>query len=181
MKTRFFILLGLIAIAITSCDINGSTNNTPVIKFVTAPFINKTDTLNVYLTDESDVIRLDTIHVGDTVTFRMLFYGYSNNLSTCNIIQSDTSATKMILPSTNSLDSVFLSSSSDYSAGKFIIKNKISSLYFPFRYVAKKVSNDVKLSFYITSDANLSGLGSNSASFVLKTPIKSKKLASAAE
>ena len=121
---------------------------------------------------------MDTIQVGDTVTFRMLLYGYANNLSVFNVIQSDTSATKIILPSAISLDSIFVSAGSDYSSGKFLFKNKISNLYFPFRYVAKKVTNDAKITFYLSSDAtfdNSSGLGNNSTSFVLKTPIKIKK------
>ena len=177
MKTRIYILLGLIAIAFTSCELNSSTNNSPEILFVTSPFVNKTDSLNSYLTDDG-IYHMDTINVGDTVTFRILLYGFANNLSTYNILQSDTSSTKIILPTVNSLDPIFTSTSSDYSNGKFIFKNKISSLYFPFKYVAKKTSNDAKLTFYLSSDANFntsSGMGSNSVSFVLQTPIKLPK------
>jgi len=178
MKNRIYILLGIIAIAFCSCNISSTTNNTPEILFVTNPFINKTDTLSNYNTDESGVYRMDTIQVGDTVTFRMLLYGYSNNLSVFNVIPSDTSATKIILPSSISLDSVFVSAGSDYSNGKFLFKSKISNLYFPFRYVAKKVTKDAKLTFYLSSDATFgssSSFGNNSASFVLKTPVKIKK------
>ena len=178
MKTRIYILLGIIAIAFSSCNISSTSNNTPEILFVTNPFINKTDTLSKYYTDESGVYRMDTIQVGDTVTFRMLFYGYSNNLSSFNLSQSDTSATKILLPATISLDSIFVSAGSDYTNGKFLFKSKISSLYFPFRYVAKKVTNDAKITFYLSSDAtfsNTSGFGNNSTSFELKTPIVLKK------
>ena len=178
MKTRIYILLGIIAIAFSSCNISSTSNNTPEILFVTNPFINKTDTLSNYNTDESGVYRMDTIQVGDTVTFRVFLYGYSNNLSSFNVIQSDTSATKILLPATSSLDSIFVSAGSDYLNDKFIFKSKISNLYFPFRYVAKKVTNDAKITFYLSSDAtfdNSSGLGNNSTSFVLKTPIKIKK------
>ena len=178
MKTRIYILLAIIAVAFSSCNIAGSSNNTPEILFVTNPFINKTDTLNKYYTDESGVYRLDTVQVGDTVTFRMLLYGFSNNLSSFNVIPSDTSATKILLPSKISLDSIFVSAGSDYSAGKFLFKSKISSLYFPFRYVAKKVSIDAKLTFALSSDATFgssSDFGNNSISFVLKTPVKLKK------
>lgn len=174
MKTQLFILLALIAIAFSSCDINGSQNNSPEIIFVTRPFTNKSDTLNSYLADDG-VYHMDTIHVGDTVTFRMLFYGFTNNLTTCNIIQSDTSSTKIIFPSVNSLDSIFLSSASNYSEGKFTFKNKISSLYFPFKYVARKASTTAKISFYISSDANFTStnsLGSNSVNSSLVTPIE---------
>ena len=179
MKTRLFILLGLIALAVTSCNISGSSNTTPEIYFVTNPFVNKTDTLNRYRTDDPAVFLMDTIQVGDTVTFRLLLYGYANNLSTYNVILSDTTSTKLLLPTTNSLDSVFLASASNYSIGKFIFKNKITSLYFPFRYVAKKVSTDAKISFILISDANFnnsSSMGSSSASFVLKTPVKLRKV-----
>jgi len=175
MKIRIYILLGIIAIAFASCNLSNSSNNTPEIYFVTNPFINKSDTLNRYRTDIAGLYRMDTIHVGDTVTFRMLFWGYSNNLTTCNVISSDTSITKILFPSTNSLDSVFLSTQSDYSTGKFIFKSKISSLYLPFKYVAKKISNDVKITFSISSDANFdnsSSMGNNSTSFVLITPVK---------
>jgi len=178
MKNRIYILLGIVAIAFCSCNISSTSNKTPDILFVTNPFKNKTDTLNNYNTDVSGVYRMDTIQVGDTVTFRMLLYGYSNNLSVFNVIPSDTSATKILLPSSISLDSIFVSAGSDYSTGKFLFKNKISNLYFPFRYVAKKVTNDAKLTFYLSSDAtfgNSTGLGNNSTSFVLNTPIKIKK------
>ncbi len=177
MKTLTTILIGLIAVAFTSCNLNGSSNTTPEILFVSSPFVNKTDSLNSYLTDDG-VYRLDTINVGDTVTFRILLYGFTNNLSSYNINQSDTSSTKLILPALNSLDSVFVSSTSNYSLGKFIFKNKISSLYFPFKYVAKKASNDAKISFYLSSDANFentNSMGNNSVSFILKTPIKLAK------
>ncbi|MDD4971622.1 MAG: hypothetical protein PHT07_19520 [Paludibacter sp.] len=178
MKTRLFILIGIIAFAMTSCDMNGSSNSTPQILFVTSPIANKTDTLNRYLTDVAGIIRLDTIQVGDTVTFRMLFWGFSNNLSVCNVIQSDTSSTKLLFPAKISLDSIFLASASDYANGKFVFKNKIQSLYFPFRYVAKKASSDAKISFYLSSDADFSSsssYGNNSMSVVLRTPIRLPK------
>jgi len=120
---------------------------------------------------------MDTIQVGDTVTFRLLLYGYANNLSSYNVIVSDTSSTKLLLPTTTSLDSVFLATASEYSKGKFIFKNKITSLYFPFRYIAKKVSADAKISFSLVSDANFSSsMGSSSVSFILKTPVKLRKV-----
>ena len=179
MKIRFFILSGLIALAVTSCNINGSSNSTPEIYFVTNPFVSNSDTLNRYRTDDPSVFRMDTIHVGDTVTFRLLLYGYTNNLTNYYVTQSDTSSTKVLLPTVNSLDSVFMSSASDYSKGKFVFKSKITSLYFPFKYIAKKVSNDAKISFSLVSDANFSstnGLGNSSVSFVLTTPIKARKV-----
>jgi len=175
MKTQLFLLLGLITIVFSSCNVTGSSANTPQI-IIAIPSSNRVDSLNTYLTDASGVYRMDTINVGDTVTFRMVFYGYSNNILSCNVIQSDTSSTKIILPTVSSLDSIFSSSSSNYSAGKFIAKSKISSIYLPFRYIAKKVSKDAQLSVSVSSDATFTDAqGSNSSSFVLKTPIRAKK------
>ncbi|MDR3652468.1 MAG: hypothetical protein P4L34_05800 [Paludibacter sp.] len=173
MKARLFILLGLIALAFTACDLGGSVNNTPIIYFVTNPINNNTDTLYKYITDQSGVYRMDTVSVGDTVNFHMLLYGYSNNLTSYYVTVSDTTCAKILLPPTSSLDSVFLSSSSNYSNGKFVFKNKITSLYFPFKYVVKKVSNDEKITFVINSDANFNSIGGggNSFSFILQTPI----------
>jgi len=174
MKTQLIILFALIAIAFSSCNLNGSSNYTPQILFVNNPFTNKSDTLSSYLTDDG-VYHLDTITVGDTVTFRILLYGYTNNLVSFNIVQSDTSSTKILLPPKTSLDSVFLSTSSNYLIGNFIFKTKLSSLYMPIKYVAKKANNDAKLSFYLSSDANFNNtgsLGNNSVSFIFSTPIK---------
>ncbi|MDP4238929.1 MAG: hypothetical protein Q8904_05585 [Bacteroidota bacterium] len=179
MKTRLFLFLVVASIAFTSCNLSSSSNKSPQIFFVTNPFVNKSDSLNSYLTDDG-VYHMDTINVGDTVTFRILLYGYANNLLTCNITQSDTTSTKILFPGKNSLDSIFVSATSDYTNGKFIFKNKISSLYFPFKYVARKATKDAKISFYLSSDANFDnsssiGGGGNAVSFVLQTPVKQPK------
>jgi hypothetical protein len=176
MKTRIILLLfGLMSIAFSSCNMTSSSADTPQI-IVAIPSSNRVDTLNTYITDVSGVYRMDTINVGDTVTFRIIFYGYSNNLLSCNVIQSDTSSTKIILPNENSLDSIFSSTSSNYATGKFIVKDKVTSIYLPFKYIAKKASKDAQISFYVSSDATFNDAqGTNTASFVLKTPIKAKE------
>jgi hypothetical protein len=177
MKTYLLLIITLISIVFTGCELNGSTNNTPQILFVRKPALNLKDSLNIYVTDEGSVYRLDTISVGDTVSFRVLLNGFSNNLTTCYLSQSDTSATKLLLPNKNSLDSVFLPSS-DYSHGKFYFKSNILNLYFPFRYLALKPTNDAKITFSVASDAKFDGsmyLGTNSFNFVLKTPIRNAK------
>ena len=173
MKTKYIILLGLIAICFSACNLTGSVNNTPQILFVTNPICNKTDTLDKYYTDVSSVYRLDTIQVGDTVSFRMLLYGYSNNLTAYNLQVSDTTVAKVLLPTSTSLDSIFSGTSSDYSSGKFVFKNKTTSVYFPFKYVAKKASTAVSITFALSSDASFEGssMGSNTFYFILKTPI----------
>lgn len=180
MRKYIYCLIALISIVLTACDLNRSTNNTPRILFVTSPRLNANDTLTIHYTDEGGVIRLDTISVGDTVSFRIFLDGISNHLSSYYITQSDTSSTKILLPGKSSMDSIFISTSSDYSNGKFIFKSNVLNLYFPFKFVALKATNNAKISFSLTSDAvfdsgiSLTG-GNNLVSFVLKTPIKIPK------
>jgi hypothetical protein len=72
-----------------------------------------------------------------------------------------------MLPSKLTLDSIFLSSS-NYAQGNFLLKSKVVSVYFPFKYVALKTSNEGKITFSVTSDANFDN---NTYKFELKTPI----------
>ncbi|MFT3752003.1 MAG: hypothetical protein QM800_03730 [Paludibacter sp.] len=166
MKTRIFLLISIIAIAFSSCSMNGESNFQPRIYFVQNPVLNGKDTLDIQLTNEG-VYRLDTIQVGDTVVFRMLIDGIANNLRNYTMTQSADSAARFVLPSVSSMDSVFLPTS-NYNKGIFNLKGTSTSLFFPFRYVARKASNEAKIIFSVVSDANFEY---NQASFVLKTPI----------
>jgi len=174
MKTKNLILFGLLAIALTACNLNGSVNNTPEIIFITKPIANNVDSLGTFLTDQGGVYQMDTINVGDTVSFHILLYGFSNNLTSLYLVQSDTTTVKFLIPPKASLDSVFSTSDSDYANGKFIFKNNITSLYFPFKLVAKKASKEVKFMMTLKSDADFSKttvLATSSAQVTLITPI----------
>lgn len=166
MKTRIFLLISIIAIVFSSCNLNGESNFQPGILFYQDPVLNGKDTLAIQLTDEG-VYKLDTIQVGDTVMFRMLINGVTNNLLNYTMTQSADSVTKFILPSVSSMDSIFLPTS-NYNKGVFNLKGTSTSLFFPFRYVARKASKEAKIIFSVVSDANFEY---NQTSFVLKTPI----------
>lgn len=176
MKTYYFLILATISVVFSSCDLTGSTNNTPQILLLSKPTANVKDTLNLYPTDQSGIYKLDTICVGDTVNFRVLLNGFSNNLTAYYLVLSDTLSSKLVLPDKISMDSIF-ASTSDYKKGKFIFQNKILNLYFPFRYVALKETTEAKITFALSSDASFEGsaYGSNVFSFGLKTPIKKAK------
>ncbi|MEI8273594.1 MAG: hypothetical protein WCG08_13310, partial [Paludibacter sp.] len=105
MKSYFLILL-LICTLLSACDLTSTSNYTPQITFVTKPLTNKNDTLSAKYTDVADVYMLDSISVGDTVTFHVLLNGFSNNLTSYTINRSDTTSTRLLLPGKNSLDSV---------------------------------------------------------------------------
>ncbi len=167
MKARILILLAVISFVFTACDLTSESNYRPDIVFMTDPVINGGDTLSVFYTDQAGVYRLDTITVGDTVNFKVYVNAYENNIQSFFMTQSADSVTDFILPSVNSMDSLFLPTS-NYNEGKFYMGGQANSLYFPFQYVAKKASLEAKISFSVVSDANFEY---NQNSFVLKTPI----------
>ena len=175
----YLIIPVLICCMFSSCDLTSTSNNTPQILFAKLPQLNGVDTLYIKYTDEAGVYLLDTISVGDTVTFRFLLNGFSNSLTSYNIVRSDTVSSKLLLPGKNSLDSVFNSVTSNYSIGKFVFKTGILNLYFPFKYVATKETVDARISFSLVSDAKFEGgslVGSSYYNFVLKTPVRKKKM-----
>lgn len=169
MKIRILALISFITLAFTSCDLTSESNTNPTVDFVKKPFVLHGDTLNMRYTDEG--VLLDTIQVGDTVFFPILINGYYNLLQNFSITLADTSSSKLIYPPTSALDTIFSTSLSDFSKGKFTFKTNSNSLYFPFRYVAKKASTSTYISFYIQSDAKGEY---NQSSITLKTPIIAK-------
>ena len=175
MKTKLLFLLGIPFFTFTACDLNGGSNNTPEILFASVPIKNRMDSLNIYSTDKSGVFRLDSVHVGDTVSFHIFLYGYSNNLTSFYLTQSSDSVGKFLLPSSQSMDSIFLNAQSNYTTGKFLFQSGKTNVYFPFRYVTKKIDKDAQLTISLASDAHFDNIGSNSVSIALKIPIVIKK------
>jgi len=168
-----FLLMVLIAIFQVSCDLSGESNYTPQLTLVTYPRLQNGDSLTIRGIADSEDLLLDTIRVGDTVSFVLLLNGYTNNLKSFYINQSADSISKILLPEKLSMDSVFLTSS-DYKVGKFLFRDKITALFFPFSFVAKGVTKTSKFSLHLVSDANFEmGVGgSNTTSVSIRTPIK---------
>ncbi len=177
MKTKIFILLSLITIAFTSCDLSGSSNYVPSLD-IAASHVSKNDTLNIWVTDEGGTCRMDTIFVGDTVVFRTYLNGVTNNLTNYNILQADTSEAKILYPVTSSMDSIISVSQSDIQKGKFVFLPKGVFVYFPIRYIALKPTNSATIQFTLVSDAVFeNGIGTNMTTLKIKTPIKSSPVA----
>lgn len=171
MKIRQFILISFIGLSFMACNLTSVSNYKPEISFLKNPTVCDSDTLNIYLTDQANVYRLDTIHVGDTIRFKMFINAFTNNINEYTMNQSADSVSKFILPNKTQMDSIF-TASSNYNAGIFYMKNKANNLFFPFEYVALKPSLDAKITFNVVSDANFEY---NQNSFVLNTPIVAKK------
>ena len=181
MKTHQILLLALISIGFISCNMTGGTNYTPQIsissrlKVLKADSLHSVDTLYMHNTSAVGELLLDTITVGDTVEIQVSLDAITNNITAFYLVQSADSLTTIALPVKSLLDELF-SSSSNYAEGKFFSSSSYSSLYFPFRYIAKKPSKDAKLTFIVVSDAVFKDAsGSNTNSFALKTPIKASK------
>ena len=167
MKKYFYSILGIIILSASSCDFTPETNYQPDIFFLQKPISNNDDTLSIYNTFEANTLSLDTLHVGDTVSFFMYLEGYTNNLTEFYLKLSADSAAGILLPNKASLDSIFLSTS-NYNQGKFLFDLSSTELYFPFKYIAKKASLDAKLTFTVISDANFEY---NQNYIILETPI----------
>lgn len=172
VKTTVLVVLGSVGLIFTSCKLDSDSNFTPAI-MQGAYFKNhQGDTLR--LKSLNSEIVLDTIRVGDTVSFSFALNGYVNNLVGFRVNQSADSISRIVLPSKLKLDSIF-TSESNYSKGIFIFKNKITFCNFPFKYVAKKTSMTGKFSLTLSSDANFGSTiaASNTVNVDIKTPIKS--------
>lgn len=175
MKFKILFLSVALTVAFTSCKLEGSSNYTPDIVFVTYPKLQNGDSLYTYYTDQARVYLMDTISVGDTVSFYPYTTGHTNRLTAFYILQSADSVSRIILPETATLDSIF-SAGSDYKTGKFLMEGEATSLYFPFKFVAIKPSKTAKLKFTVVSDAKFPDMtiGSNTTSIEVITPIVEK-------
>lgn len=173
MKAKIFLFITILSalISFNACNLDGEANYTPEILFVKLPFNQHGDTLKAFITD-TGAFKLDTITVGDTISVYLYLTAYQNNLQTFYLKQSADSCTRIEYASKSSMDSIF-TSNSNYTNGQFYFKSDISALYFPFKYVALKQSNEASLTFSVVSDAVFeNGMASNSSTFTLKTPIR---------
>jgi hypothetical protein len=177
MKLHLFSILAFMSIVFTGCNMSGSADYTPEILPVRNAVNQNKDSLYMHYTDKGGVYRLDTVSVGDTVTFTMGFTGVANNLVSVKILNNvpDSVAQVVLVGSTSNLEAVFLPTS-DYAKGLFYIKGKSVSLIFPFKYVVKKASTAAMLTFSVESDANFKdSFGSNTTTLSLTIPIVEKK------
>jgi len=177
MKRLLFFIYLFISVLFTACNMTSSADYTPEIVPVHNAVRQNKDSLYMHYTDKGGVYRLDTVYVGDTVTFTMGFTGIANNLVLVGIVNSvpDSVAQVRLIGSTSELETVFLPTS-DYAKGLFYIKGQSVSLIFPFKYIAKKASNAAMLTFSVQSDANFkNSFGANTAALSLIIPIVEKK------
>lgn len=172
VKRIFFVLILAALSLLSACTLESSSNYSPTIRLINLPRSSTGDTLKLRYSSAYNDLLLDTIRVGDTVTFQLELHAYSNNLTRFELIQSSDSISRLLLPRNSALDSIFMPSS-NYKTGKFIFREKIKLVYFTFNYLARKPSNEGKFTIAITSDAvfDENFNGSNQAVVHIKTPI----------
>lgn len=176
MKTPFFVFLGIITLVLASCALDGESNYTPQIYLKTS-HAGKNDTIlfsTIYESGQT-LLKLDTINVGDTILFRVGLNGLTNSLTDFSITRNDTSITKIILPPTASIDTIFSKAASSYSNCRFVFQPKQTLVILPIKYVALKPTTDY-VTYALTSDAVFkNSFGDNSTNLRIKVIAKEKE------
>ncbi len=167
MKLYHFILAVIISCIFISCNLHGDSEATPALNLKALHVVGNDSTeLKFY---NGNV--MDTIYVGDTITFLTVVYNQFNNLLEYRITSSREKSVEFIWSDKNSMDSVF-TAASDYDKGLFVMDGTFPTLYFPFKYIAKEAENDLKLTFHIVNDASRDY---NTTTITIVTPIKEKE------
>jgi hypothetical protein len=75
-----YLAIAFIAFTQVSCDLSGESNYTPQLALVAHPRLQNGDTLKIKNIVDSEELLLDTITVGDTVSFFLFLNAFCNNL-----------------------------------------------------------------------------------------------------
>lgn len=169
MKRNILFLLVVFTFVFSSCKMDdGYSEYSPILVFGNPVKLNSDSTLNLKDTYYSNVIRLDSIHVGDTVVLKVGMNAYYNQLLEFDFSVNDSSAIKAAMP--DSLNYLF--TSIDAKAGKYVYKSGYYAAILPLNLIAKKVSDSIEYKFNIYSDVTKV---TNSSALVLRTKIKPKR------
>ncbi|MBP1637704.1 MAG: hypothetical protein H6Q18_493, partial [Bacteroidetes bacterium] len=149
MKLRFILPALLLLVSFTACKVDNASNSTPTLMLY-SPKINGDSVIKMKYTDETlTMVKLDSLHVNDSVVMMIIADAHANNLTELTITPNDTSSVKIIIP-----DSInkYVSAGSDVKAGKFMFDNTVS-FYYPLTFIPKKPNETFKFSFSVKSDA----------------------------
>lgn len=180
MKSLTIFLLGFVCFAFVMCSPIERYNSTPQIFLAQKPMLTNGDTLKVtsVVNSSYDYIT-DTVSVGDTIGFKLYLNAYNNNLVEFDIERLDTISSKLLLLDESALNTVFVKSVSNYTAGKFIFRQMQNFAYFTFSYVAKAASTSAVMKLALQSDAYFVASSSRDTNYIslkIKIPIVVKKL-----
>ncbi len=167
MKKKLFIpAVLIIALVFTGCNLGGSSNYSPRLEMYPTASINPDSTLNLGYTTDGN-IKLDSVHVNDTVTVFLIGNGFANNLEKLDIAVTEPGDITFIAPH-DSVTSQF-DPTSNFAAGKIVFPENTGGMVYPFKFVAAKPTSKTKVNFVLTSDAQEV---SNISTLQLEFPIK---------
>ena len=158
-KVLFSLLSGIFVLfTLSSCLIGGSEiHSTPEIIYASPITRHSTDsipadTLLIKVTEDGYV--LDTLQVGDTALFDLLFSTGYNNMQRITI-SHDTACSQIHYYHRNQLDSIFLPSS-DYERGEFLLDQGVMAVRMQVGYIATQPKENPKLKIQLESDSQYS-------------------------
>ena len=168
MKLRLILPLLLMIAAFTACNLDNTANTTPTIA-IYAPRIGDSIVRMSY-TDDMSALKVDSLHVGDTVSMMVVGDARANNLTEFHVVPSDTTAVKILIP-----DSIeyYVASGSIPAEGNFLMKPKTVLFYYPLNFIPRKPVDKMKFTFKVTSDAVSVP---NQSAFEFSFPIKPKRI-----
>lgn len=151
---------------LTGCDfLNGSSNYTPSIELL-RPFITQnSDTLYTLYDTKTNHYRLDTIQVGDTVSFAIGYSSYTNHLVSTTMewdkeyveLRTIIGMGDSVLKPTSDTTHIRLDFQNGYNyaamSAKFIpLKAGKSTLYFSVQSDAEKIANTNEVSIDLVAE-----------------------------
>ncbi|MGC3977685.1 MAG: hypothetical protein QM751_05300 [Paludibacteraceae bacterium] len=153
MKSRFLVLLSIISIVLSfsACNLgNGFSEATPQIYLEKKAKLNTDSIIEFSLASDYSSYKLDTLHVGDTVSFKIFVDAYTNQVKQLNITPSDTTAVKLLVA--DSIKTEFLSQS-DFNKGIFYLPPNVYGLEFSVKFTTRKAKETLSYTLNVTSDA----------------------------
>ena len=169
MKFRFILPALLMIITFSACNLDNTSNTSPVVTLY-SPRVNGDSIVKMYFTDETQsAVRVDSLHVADTISMLVVADARANSLTEFDIVPSDTSAIKVIIP-----DSIedYIASGSIPKEGKYLMKPKTMLFYYPLTFIPQKPVEKLTINFKVTNDAVSVP---NTSAFEFSFPIKPKR------
>lgn len=150
---KHFPFLFVVALILSSC-LNGSADYTPEFRF--SYFTTQTgDTLAVRYDEAQELNYLDTIHLGDTVNFTVLFDAYGNTLTAAKYAW-DSDMAKLEVTFDSTLVKL-LATGSDTAKGNLLFSEAqdLRAVVLPMHYVPLK-QGSTNMRFQIESNSKFS-------------------------
>ncbi|VBB43760.1 exported hypothetical protein [uncultured Paludibacter sp.] len=166
MKKLFLFLIMAFTLGFLSCNLgDGYSENTPSIFFNNPAKLNSDSLLYFKNTSDINIVRIDSLHVGDTLKISVIMNAYYNQLTEFDYNVNDSTAIKTQIP--DSLKGLF--KSLNYKTGRFLFNNNYSLVVLPVDLIALKSSDSIAYTFGVYSDVTKI---TNMALIGLKTKIK---------